>query len=242
MFLINPIGMFINRRLHDWTADDRCRTYFHWFGGYIIFAALFSTFTMVAMAIGMPKLIGIESFSDFALIGVLLAFGAVIQTLIPSLNLLGKWISFTLLNLGALTSSLFFSILTCTTIEASAEHWLVGTLAGQVIFSVISYWFFFKSQRKFNYLFRPSYKQIKTLVSFSWPISIAVGLQWIYMQGYRFLMASRLDPLEFGLFAAGYTLAAALLAAFESLLTTWYRCLYLLSSGLSQRRLLKAIR
>ncbi len=223
MFMINPIGMFINRRLHDWTIDGRCRIYFNLFGVYIVFVSIFSIFTIAIMVIAIPKFNVYKSNIDFVLVGALIAFGAAIQTLIPSLNLLGKWIPYTVLNLGVILTSLFFSILFCVTINTSAEHWLAGTVVGQAIFSVISYLYFFKNLRNFKYSFKPSNVQINSLISFSWPISISVGLQWIYMQGYRFLMADNFDPEQFGLFAAGYTLAAALLAAFESLLTTRYQ-------------------
>ncbi|HEX5127160.1 MAG TPA: hypothetical protein VFW00_10510, partial [Rhodocyclaceae bacterium] len=62
--------------------------------------------------------------------------------------------------------------------------------------------------------------QIRLLVDFCWPVAFAVAFNWAHMQGYRFLLAEHGGFGELGIFAAGYGVAAALLAAMEMVLAT----------------------
>jgi hypothetical protein len=163
------------------------------------------------------------------LVGGALVFNTVIQTLVPSLNMLGKGLAFTVINISTLVTSLLISYFLCTWQGATAEHWLVGTVFGQILFTGLAYWIFFKNYDTSKLIATPSAEQIQRLLNFCWPISIAMGLSWAHMQGYRFILADRFGLEEFGLFAAGYSVAAAFLSAGETILTTWfqpqfYRC------------------
>jgi O-antigen/teichoic acid export membrane protein len=64
------------------------------------------------------------------------------------------------------------------------------------------------------------------MFAFCWPIGLAVLLQWLHMQGYRFLLAERFGLAQLGLYAAGYNVAASLITAMETLLTTWYQPIF----------------
>ncbi len=35
LFFVNPVGMFINRRMHAWIAAKSFRSYFHLYVGYL---------------------------------------------------------------------------------------------------------------------------------------------------------------------------------------------------------------
>jgi hypothetical protein len=100
---------------------------------------------------------------------------------------------------------------------------VAGTVAGQALLAGLAYWVFFKNYRAAQWIPYPSASQRYRLLHFCWPISIAVGLQWAHMQGYRFVLADRFGLEEFGLFAAGYSVAAAFLSAGETILTTWFQ-------------------
>jgi O-antigen/teichoic acid export membrane protein len=61
------------------------------------------------------------------------------------------------------------------------------------------------------------------LFDFAWPVAISVGFNWLQTQGYRFLVADSLGLVALGLFVAGYGISAGLMAAFESVLTTYFQ-------------------
>jgi hypothetical protein len=137
--------------------------------------------------------------------------------------MLGRGLSFTVLNLSTLAVSLLISYMLCILGGPSAEHWVAGAVAGQALFAFIAYIVFFRNYRRALLIPRPSSKQLQSLVHFCWPLAIAVGLQWAHMQGYRFVLADRFGLQELGLFVAGYSLAAAFISAGETILTTWFQ-------------------
>ena len=223
LFLVNPVGMFVNRRLHSWYEDGRCRYYFHWYCIYIFLVACVGSLAVISLTLMGPNLIGLSSAWIILLVGGGLFFNTAVQTLIPSFNMLGRGLIFTLLNLCTLSVSLFLSYFLCAWVGTSAEHWLAGAVAGQAIMAVVAYIFFFKKYRGVLIIQGPSSKQFRVLVRFCWPLAIAVGLQWGHMQGYRYVLADRFGLQELGLFVAGYSLAAAFLSAGETILTTWFQ-------------------
>lgn len=223
LFLINPVGMFVNRKLHIWYEDGRCQKYLNWYSLYILGIACLGALAVIGLTLINPNLLGLSWGWVIVLVGGSLFFNTAIQTLIPSLNILGRVWSFSALNLTTLSVSLLISYILCNWEGASAEHWVAGSVAGQALSSVVAYFIFFKNYHTVLPNLRPSSKQIQNLYHFCWPLAVAVGLQWVHMQGYRFFLADHFGLQELGLFVAGYNLAASFLSAGESILTTWFQ-------------------
>jgi O-antigen/teichoic acid export membrane protein len=224
MFLVNPVGMFINRRLHTWIEDGSFRGKFHLFSAYIgsvgVAAALLLT---VAFQCGLD-LGGASLRSVILLVCGSLVFNTAVQTLVPSLNMVQRTRPFVILTVGTLLSSLGASVALSETAPPSAERWLAGTLVGQAIFAAIAYAIWFR-RRPMAGTALPlvASAQIRRLLSFCWPIAIAVLLQWLHLQGYRFWLAKDFGLDRLGIYAAGYGVAASLMSAFETILTTWFQ-------------------
>ena len=70
---------------------------------------------------------------------------------------------------------------------------------------------------------KPTSEHFWLLFHFAWPVAISVGFNWLQTQGYRFLMADTLGLVDLGLFVVGYGISAGLIAAFESVLTTYFQ-------------------
>ena len=223
LFLVNPAGMFFNRRLHTWFNSGRARSYTHLYAIYLIVVGLVAVlFSLGAAVVGFNPA-GLEWEWIVVLVGGSLFFNTAIQTLIPSLNMLGRELSFTALNVLTLVMSLICSLIFCHFAGVTAEYWIAGTLTGQMIFSCIAYVVFFWKYPTDGHLPSPSQGQITKAIHFCWPVAITVGLQWMQMQGYRFLLADQFGISEFGLFVVGYSVAASLLSAGETILTTWFQ-------------------
>lgn len=227
LFLVNPVGMFINRRMHAWVDAGSFRSYFRLFVGYLIAVSLVAAIALLAgfrlgLDLGGAKLPWV-----LALVCGSLLFNTIATTLVQALNMVQRVQAFTVLTIGTLITSLGMSVWLNHSTTPSAEHWLAGTLLGQTLFGAIAYAVFFRN--------RPSPRcgqlridrtQWNVMLSFCWPIGLAVLLQWLHMQGYRFLLAERFGLAQLGLYAAGYNVAASLISAMETLLTTWYQPIF----------------
>lgn len=226
LFLVNPVGMFINRRLHAWQLRGTLRHYLNYYWGYLVVVAMLSGITLILLQ--MAGVIGLDmkvGWLLFLICGSLL-FNTANQTVIPSLNLLGYSGWFVLLTVATVASSFVFATTLSWMIQPVAEYWLLGLLLGQALLAAIGAKVFFSqvvvagtvaSSPKINS------KRVLTLFSFAWPVAIAVGLGWVQSQGYRYLVEGSLGLAPLGLFVAGYAISAGMMAGFESVLTTYFQ-------------------
>ncbi|MFG6486786.1 lipopolysaccharide biosynthesis protein [Roseateles sp. BYS78W] len=224
LFLVNPVGMFFNRRLHAWVQQGVARVRFHLYLVYLAGVCLFASGALwVAARLGVD--IGGASLTWAAiLICGSIFFSTMVQTLVPSLNMVGRPRAFIALTLGTLVTGLVASVLLIHFTGQSAEHWLTGILLAQVLFSLVSYRVFFGARTAKTHEPSPlTADKLRQMAKFCGPIAIAVLLQWAHMQGYRFLLAERFGLAQLGLYAAGYGLAASLMSAAETILTTWFQ-------------------
>ena len=226
LFLVNPAGMFINRRLHAWQLTGVAKHYFIRYVGYLLLVNLISAIGLLLFYLTVGINLGLPiGWLLFLVCGSLL-FNTINQTSIPSLNLLGDSRAFMLLSTASLSTSLACASLLVLIVIPAAQYWLLGLLIGQILFAVIGTQFLFVKlgENKIPSLFPTISKQhLKGFFNFAWPISIAAGLAWVQLQGYRYLMSGELGLSELGLFVAGYGISAGLIAAFESVLTTFFQ-------------------
>lgn len=223
LFLVNPVGMFINRRLHAWDELGRAKYYLklHWIyllGVGLVAALVLSAFNAVH-AFGFQ----FNTMWLLALVCGSLLFNTINQTAIPSLNLLESRGGFIVLTLATIAFGLVSAYALVEYFAATAEYWLLGLLVGQAIFAVIGVKLFFEKLQPAVPAENPSKLHVHTLFNFAWPVAISVGFNWLQTQGYRFFVADSLGLAALGLFIAGYGISAGLMAAFESVLTTYFQ-------------------
>ncbi|PPK73729.1 O-antigen/teichoic acid export membrane protein [Methylobacter tundripaludum] len=227
LLLLNPVGMFMNRRLHAWDLRGQATNYLMYFWRYLLIVNVFSALVLFALTgfnIWSPS---INIYWLLLLVCGNLIFGTINQVVIPGLNLLGHRGWFSVLAVATTATSLIFAVVLVREVSPNAENWLSGLLIGQLIVGLIGKRIFFgKLQRanpKSNRLPKLSHSHIQSFLGFAWPVAIAVGLGWIQSQGYRYLMEERLGLIELGLFVAGYGISAGLIAGFESIFTTYFQ-------------------
>lgn len=239
LFLVNPVGMFINRRLHTWVNNGVARSRFHLFAYYILTVAVVAAGCLwLGDRLGV-ELGGVSLGWAIALVCGSLCFNTAVQTLVPSLNMVGRPQPFIVLTLASLIVGLITSIVLNRWGGASAEHWLAGQLLAQLLFSVVAYVVFFGKPAPGAPRPAPlNASNLRQIADFCWPIAIAVLLQWAHMQGYRFLLADEFGLAQLGLYAAGYGLAASMMSAAETILTTWFQPQFYrdVSANSSERR------
>lgn len=226
LFLVNPVGMFINRKLHAWFATGVAKYYLIQYLNYLFFVAVFaSIFLSVLFATGEINF-GLTVWWLIVLVSGSLIFNTINQTAIPSLNLLGESEKFIYFTVATILASLICALILVTYVESSAGFWLLGILSGQIIFAFVGTIFLFRKLGQKNCTFgtiKISGAHLKTLSKFAWPVAIAAGLGWLQSQGYRYLIQGQLGFYELGLFVAGYGVSAGIIAGFESILTTYFQ-------------------
>lgn len=226
LFLVNPVGMFINRRLHAWQANGVARHYLIRYAGYLLWVAL-----IAAIALPLLYMTGLADFGIsivwliFLVCGSLL-FNTINQTAIPSLNLLGDSRRFVLLSVATIAASFACATLLVQKVQPSAQYWLLGLLMGQMFLGAVGTKVLFTRLKKTGMFYAPSAinkRHLQALFNFAWPVAIAAGLSWVQGQGYRYLMEGQLGLAQLGLFVAGYGISAGMIAGFESVLTTYFQ-------------------
>lgn len=227
LLLLNPVGMFMNRRLHAWDLRGQAINYLTYFWYYLLVVNVFSALVLSAL-IGFN--IWNPSISIYWLLLLVcgnLIFGTLNQVAIPGLNLLGHRGWFIVLTVATTVMSLIFAVMLAQVFSPNAENWLSGLLIGQLIVGLIGMRIYYgKLQGAVsgnNTHLKLSYLHIHNLLKFAWPVAIAVGLGWIQSQGYRYLMEERLGLVELGLFVAGYGISSGLTSGFESIFTTYFQ-------------------
>ena len=230
LLLINPIGMFINRRLYAWNERGDAFSYLYYFWIYVVGVAVFS---MLALYIVTSLQTGENGFSTvtyLTLVACSILFGTLNQTAIPSLNIFRRPYWFGILTLATTAIGLIMAFSAVYFLERIAEWWFTGLLVGQLIAGA---WGICLLRQTFNppthvgqNLSPLSKSALQGLMNFAWPISVAVSLGWVQSQSYRFILEHSLGLHELGLFAAGYGISAGLTAGFESMITTHFQSIF----------------
>lgn len=225
LFLINPVGMFINRRLHAWQASGVAKQYLTIYFSYLLLIAILSGLALKICHLNGIVNFGISIFWLVLLICGSLFFNTINQTSIPSINMLGDGKSFVLLTVSTLIISFICAAVFAQNIEPKAQYWLLGILIGQALLSIIGTKILFSKLQNNtqNQLTIIRKNHLRALFKFSWPVAISAGLIWIQGQGYRYIIDAELGTAELGLFAAGYGISAGLIAGFEAVLTTYFQ-------------------
>lgn len=234
MFLVSPVGMFINRRLHAWDALGRVKYYLRIYWIYLLVAS--AVVAVILLILNKFHTFGFHFNSIWLLILVCgsLLFNTINQTVIPSLNLLRFRGWFIGLTLASIASGFLLAVILVYYFKRSAEYWLLGLVIGQMLFAAIGGKVFYGKlvAHQINETCRPTLAHIALLFGFAWPIAISVGMNWVQTQGYRFIIEDSLGLATLGLFVAGYAISAGLIAGFEQVLTTYFQpAFYKLVSG-----------
>lgn len=226
LFLVNPVGMFINRRLHAWQISGVAKEYLIFYVNYLLLVVVIAAASLFLLQTIKLNDFGLSATWLIVLVCGSLLFNTINQTVIPSLNLLGESKKFVFLTVATIAASFVFATLFVKLTEPTAQYWLFGVLAGQALLGVIGAKIFFAvlQIQKVPYT-QPTIhkKHLKVLFNFAWPVAIAAGLGWVQGQGYRYIMEEQLGLAALGLFVAGYSISLGMTAAFESILTTYFQ-------------------
>jgi len=225
---VNPVGMFINRRLHTWVEFGKIRHYMFYYVEYLVVVAILASVLLYAASFVYTPVPGMSLLWVIPLVGCSIVFATLNQTYTPSLNLLGYRGWFVILSVVTVLISLLASFSLVYWFTPRAELWQTGQLIGQAALAVVGGVLFFHFSEKHKEKssdvksLRLSMAKLMVLFGFAWPLVISVLLTWVQTQSYRFLVQEMIGLQALGLFTIGYGVSAALIASFESVISAYF--------------------
>jgi O-antigen/teichoic acid export membrane protein len=226
LFFLNPVGMFLNRRLLVWNRRGEVKKYLYFFWWYVFIIAI-----LVCVILGLVFKLNIwepdiSYFWFVSLVSLNILFATINQVSIPSLNQLGYRSLFLGLSVATNFFSLVFALLSVYIFSYRAEYWMYGLLFGNLIIGLYAKKIFYE-KLNVNNGFSLGYREIKKIhlhgfLNFIWPIALAVSLGWLQSQSYRYMVEYRLNLETLGLFVAGYGISAGLIGGFDSIFSTFF--------------------
>jgi O-antigen/teichoic acid export membrane protein len=226
LFLINPVGMFINRRFLNWNTKASAKKYLGYFWLYLALISVIASAVSLGLMFFHVLDLSIHPLALILLVGGSLFFGTLNQTAIPTLNLLGYKRWFMSLTIATSLLSLLCAAGLTLGFAKDAQFWLSGLLIGQGLMGVFGLVVFYRKLKnpEQNDLdqSRLDLGALSRLLHFAWPIALAVGLGWLQSQAYRYQLTESLGLASLGLFVAGFGISSGLIAGFDSMVTTYF--------------------
>lgn len=227
LFLINPVGMYINRKIHAWHAAKTITDRFFVFNVYVLLvsaAAVALTFTskkLLGTGSGLPDL-------SFAVIVAAYVYCSTWNmTLVPALNMLGHRVPFVIFSVLTIALGLAFSVLTVFNISATAFSWLSGQIVAMLL---ISFAALYALQKKIGGSFKGikvlytdiNMQAFKGVTAYAVPLAGGTLFMWLQTQGYRLIVEMKAGAEFLGYLAVGLGISSGLAALCESLVQQIY--------------------
>lgn len=224
LIFITPVGMYINRKLNQW-YDEALLWNKLIYGLYYLLAVTIATALLLFLLFQTTNIlnIGIRETWLVCLVCFTLFSNTVNQTVIPSLNMLGKrkeWAIYTVISLWVGLAASWH----LTSTYPLAEYWQLGQIIGLSCGAVLGCFSLYhigkSSLSRIKICINKNF--LKSIFMFTFPILVAVGFNWVQFQSYRFIVEKIAGLQLLGLFVAGYTISAGIMAAFESTVIQYY--------------------
>ncbi|WP_027849706.1 hypothetical protein [Marinospirillum minutulum] len=226
LVFINPVGVFINRKLNKWVAEDTVWVALFAFNFYVLLISIFSLFVPAALnyfKIGS----NINSLYFSFILFFFIIFNTWNQTIIPALNLLFYRKEFVFFTLFSVFMYVSLAAIFVYFIEAKAHFWLLGQIIGLGLGAIISTVYLYRKIPNTSVqLFRISTEGISGVFRFSSFIAISTVLLWFSGNAYKFVIEYNYGPEALAYIGLALTLAFSLVGAIETVVLQVYHAPY----------------
>jgi O-antigen/teichoic acid export membrane protein len=224
--LINPVGLYMNRKIHRWAEEGNILNRFAVFNLYLLSLALLSA-GVVFIANRYGKVGGTIDLNLLVLFLMLsVYFTTWNQTIIPTLNLLNHRVSFVVFTLLTLGFGLLVSIVLVQSVAPTAVSWLTGQLIAQAVFALAALVYFNKVVRGGVHLTAVrdviTRENLNNVLRFVFPLGCTTFFMWLQNQSYRIVIEKTIGVEFLALIGLGIGLAANVAQAAESLIQQLY--------------------
>lgn len=215
LFLINPVGQHINLHTHAWWDDKTLIPRLRSFRLFVMISACIgSAVSLVAVNSQAPHDALMTMFAIFAMV-MAATWNA---TLVPMLNMLGFRNQSVCWSIVSSSTSLLSSIL-LVTIWPSARSWFIGQALGLMVGAIGARFQLMRktASAKEEINLTPSLLTKKEILTYCLPLSLAAGLMWIQVSGYRIAIEHFWGLEKLGYLAIGLQISGQIWALAESL-------------------------
>lgn len=213
LFLVNPVGQYINIHTHAWWDDGSLMARFRSYSKYILVVALVG----LVIVLGLAKQASFSQvlWTSVAMFAMVVA-GTWNATLIPLLNMMGFRAAAVLWGIVTVVIGLISSVLLVLWIS-SATAWFFGQVIGLTVGALGAKYALHQHmvQSKFAQGNIPLL-DINIVKSYCLPLAIATGLMWMQLSGYRFLIERYWGLAQLGFLVVGLQLAGQVWALVET--------------------------
>ena len=211
LFLVNPVGQYINLHTHSWWDDGTLTSKLKLYQRYILLVSLVGVFVVFLLnkQASLDHLL-LTSLSMFLMIFA----GTFNATLIPILNMLGFRAASVLWSILTILIGLIFSI-SFSFFVSSATVWFLGQALGMLIGWLGANYYLGQHNKLSKHSILLLNKKIA--LSYCLPLALATGFMWLQLSGYRFLINNYWGLAQLGFFALGFQLVGQIWSLVESL-------------------------
>jgi len=213
MFLVNPVGQYINRHTHVWWEDGTLLSRLRPYRVYVIAVSIIGALVMYAVA---ERASGEASFLSAIVLMLMVVAGTWSATWVSRLNVLGFRYESMIWGILTVVCGLLLSVCFMQW-HSNAIFWFFGQALGMVVGAVGAG----KLMRKYSHAAEHQNLALPintaAIASYCLPLAVATGFMWIQLSGYRFVIESYWGLAQLGYITVGLTLAAQVWAACESL-------------------------
>lgn len=224
LVLVNPLGMFVNRHLHEWRSKNIFHFYIKEMNKYFLLVALIS----LPIVFVLRNYLNVGQFlSNIQILLFILLYiylSTWFQTLVSFFNLFEFQLIFVSLNIISQVLGLFFAWIFVLLISPTAIAWMSGLLIGQIISLLIAIYFFKIKFKKIQCKPLPKDQSLFTLgtLAFCVPIAITTFFMWFVSQGYRLIVDRTLGVEIVASLGVGLSIAASLASVVESVVSQYF--------------------
>ncbi|OQA89895.1 MAG: hypothetical protein BWY26_01557 [Elusimicrobia bacterium ADurb.Bin231] len=222
---INPVGMYVNRKINEWYTEGSLLAYLTTLGKYFLLVALAGI-----VCVFMFKPLFSINMKFLWLMGVVsggIMFISANSAYISYINLLGYRIPFVLMTNFTIWISLLCSWFLVSKISNTAEYWFAGQLIGSFLLLLLSLFFLIKISRhnKVSVLRKDDFS-FRKVFPFAWPLAISTLLYWSHTQGYRFIFQKVAGIEILGFFVVGFGIGSSIMITFETVFNQYYQPIF----------------
>ncbi len=224
--LINPVVMYMYRRLNRWQEEKSLLNCFFVFNWYILSLAFLSLPIIYFLNKVLGLAVTIDIYELMVFIFCYIYFLTWNQTINPSLNLLHKRAGFVLFTVLTLFCGVTISILLVRYLAASAIVWLTGQLVAQGLIAIIAFIYFKKTFNATLDIKRAremiNSNSLAMIVRFAFPLSLTTFFMWVQYQSYRMVIDKTLGLEFLGMIGLGFAISSTIASVVESIVQQLY--------------------
>jgi len=219
LFLINPVGQYVTRCLHEWNNDGTIRLRLNQYRNVVLLASCLGSLFGCLWSVSQGSHLS-QAIATAVCIGVMIHLTTWSASYSSYLNLLGKPRHSVALNLLTLVTGLVFSCV-ISYITKSVFGWIAGQILGYFVGSLFGRMYFAAYAQSPRSPANRSFLTIDIFKRYIGPLALSTLFYWWLTSGYRLAVEVIWGQAFLGSFVIGYSYAAGIMSSAETVLTQY---------------------